>query len=166
MNDPFNLNRFVTAQLEVYDQALREISDGDKRSHWMGFIFPHLPLPNMSDVSRYYAISGIEEAKAYLRHGVLGPRLIECTSLVNHHPGRCISRIFHTADSLRFHASMTLFARAAYRDSEFSLALDRYFDGQREGSSHEILRSQIKQAEHQMQNRLSPAAQRLAATHL
>jgi uncharacterized protein (DUF1810 family) len=130
MDDPHNLRRFVDAQAPVIEQALRELRDGRKGSHWMWFIFPQLRGLGRSPVAVKYAIASREEAEAYLRHEVLGPRLRECTRLVNLVEGRSISDIFGYPDDLKFHSSMTLFASVASDKKVFSDALGKYFAGQ------------------------------------
>lgn len=127
--DPFNLQRFVEAQAPVYEQVRAEMRDGRKRTHWMWFIFPQIQGLGRSGISRHYAISSREEAAAYLRHPVLGPRLMECTRLVNALQGRTAHEIFGSPDDMKFHSCMTLFAAVAGADSVFQQGLDRYFGG-------------------------------------
>ena len=127
-NDPFNLQRFVDAQSPIFDQVCSELRDGEKRSHWMWFIFPQIKGLGNSELARKFAISSREEAKAYLDHPILGPRLIECTGLVNVVEGRTIEQIFGYPDDLKFRSCMTLFANAA-SNPVFSEALRKYFKG-------------------------------------
>ena len=108
-----DLNRFLTAQAPVYDQVVRELSAGTKRSHWMWFIFPQIAGLGLSATSRHFAIASLDEARAYLRHPILGPRLLECTDLVNRIEDRSAHQIFGTPDDTKFRSCMTLFARAA-----------------------------------------------------
>ena len=129
MSDPHDLERFVTAQEPVYERVLAELRAGEKRSHWMWFVFPQVAGLGHSDMAKRYALSSLAEAKAYLAHPVLGPRLRECTALVNGVDGRSINDIFGYPDDLKFHSSMTLFARAAGDDHVFADALEKYFDG-------------------------------------
>jgi len=130
----YDLQRFLDAQASVYEQALAELETGRKRTHWMWFIFPQIHGLGSSTTARLYAISGIDEAIAYLGHPVLGPRLRECTSLVNAVEGRSIGEIFGYPDDLKFHSSMTLFAEAAAKsvlaDGIFRKALALYFGGE------------------------------------
>jgi uncharacterized protein (DUF1810 family) len=127
MDDPYNLNRFVEAQNRVYHQVISELRQGSKRSHWMWFVFPQIKGLGQSPVSRTFAISSLEEAKAYLRHPILGPRLIECTTLVNATSGLTIHDIFGDPDDLKFHSSMTLFAHATPQNQVFVEALRKFF---------------------------------------
>lgn len=127
--DPHDLARFVEAQARVYDTVRSELRAGCKQSHWMWFVFPQLSGLGSSATARRFAIGSIEEAQAYLAHPVLGPRLRECTALVNAIEGRHIGAIFGYPDDRKFHSSMTLFARAAPGSTEFRAALARFFDG-------------------------------------
>jgi uncharacterized protein (DUF1810 family) len=129
MADPFNLDRFVKAQDPVLAQVRSELRAGHKRTHWMWFVFPQLAGLGRSDTARYYALASLDEARAYLAHPLLGPRLIECTNLVNAVEGRSANRIFGSPDDLKFHSSMTLFARAQPDGQPFSHTLGKYFDG-------------------------------------
>ena len=130
MDDTFDLDRFVEAQQGMYEQARAELAAGEKRSHWMWFIFPQIAGLGLSDMAKFYAIHSLDEAKAYLEHPVLGPRLRECTGLVNAVKGKTLRAIFGTPDDLKFHSSVTLFAQAeSDQESAFAKALQRYFDG-------------------------------------
>jgi len=132
--DPFNLERFLTAQTPILDQVTRELAAGAKRTHWMWFIFPQVAGLGLSATSRHFAIASLDEARAYLRHPILGPRLIACTELVNRTQGRSPLQIFGSPDDMKFHSCMTLFARAAGADgapdSVFDAALRQYFAGE------------------------------------
>jgi len=130
MSDPFDLQRFVAAQASVYSQVLRELSDGRKRSHWMWFIFPQLRGLGHSRMAELYAISSRNEAAAYLKHPILGPRLRECTRLVNAVEGRSIQQILGHPDDLKFRSSMTLFASATNENEEFAAGIQKYFSGE------------------------------------
>ena len=127
--DPFDLTRFVDAQAPVYRDVVAELRDGRKRSHWMWFIFPQLRGLGGSLTAVHYGIPSIDEARAYLRHELLGPRLRECTRLVNAVQGRSVSEIFGSPDDLKLRSSMTLFAVAADDNREFLALLDKYYDG-------------------------------------
>lgn len=130
MNDPFNLERFVEAQNEVIEEVFAELREGHKRTHWMWFVFPQISGLGHSPMAERFAISGLPEAVAYLEHPILGQRLRECTNLVNAIQGRTISKIFGYPDDLKFHSCMTLFARAAPDNREFTEALHKYFGGE------------------------------------
>ena len=129
MPDPFDLSRFVTAQDPVMAQVRDELRKGEKRSHWMWFVFPQIAGLGHSAMARHYAISSLAEAQAYLDHPVLGPRLIELTELVNRVSGRSIHQIFGSPDDIKFHSSMTLFANAKPDAPAFNEALRKYFAG-------------------------------------
>jgi len=134
---PFNLRRFLDAQANAYEQARSELAAGKKQSHWMWFIFPQIHGLGSSPMAQHFAISGLDEAVAYLNHDLLGARLRECTRLVNAVEGRSVSEIFGYPDDLKFHSSVTLFAEAGTRgnpahggdDQVFQDALAKYFVG-------------------------------------
>lgn len=128
-SDPYNLQRFVQAQNSVFDQVLRELRSGVKTGHWMWFIFPQIKGLGHSPVSMEFAISSRDEARAYLQHPVLGPRLKECTRLVLVVEGRAVDDIFGSSDDLKFRSSMTLFAQVSPEDDIFVRALEKYFAG-------------------------------------
>ena len=125
--DPFDLQRFITAQGPVYTRVCAELEAGRKASHWMWFIFPQIAGLGRSATAERYAISGLAEAKAYLAHPVLGPRLAECTRLVLGIEGRTADTIFGYPDTLKFHSSMTLFSAASEGADLFDTALKNYF---------------------------------------
>jgi uncharacterized protein (DUF1810 family) len=132
IDDRFDLERFVEAQStgETYALVLEELRRGRKTSHWMWFVFPQIAGLGHSAMSRTFAISSLEEAKAYLHHGVLGPRLIECAGIIaGATEDRTAEQIFGSVDALKLHSSMTLFMRAAPDEAVFGRVLDRYFDG-------------------------------------
>ena len=139
MNDPFNLRRFVEAQDPVYDRVRTELTAGEKRSHWMWFIFPQIAGLGYSSMAARYAITSLKEAEAYLQHAVLGPRLIECTELVNRISGRSVHDIFGFPDDLKFGSSMTLFAKAAPGNQTFKLAIQKYFNGEYDHRTEELV---------------------------
>ena len=128
MSDPFELQRFVDAQAPVYQRVLAELRQGQKQSHWMWFIFPQLAGLGHSPMARRFALASSKEAAAYLDHGVLGPRLRECTALVNAVGGKTIREILGSPDDLKFCSSMTLFA-AVSPDPEFATAIAKFCDG-------------------------------------
>jgi uncharacterized protein (DUF1810 family) len=127
--DPFHLQRFVDAQHPIYGQVRDELAAGQKESHWMWFIFPQLKGLGSSPTAQKYAITGVEEAKAYLDHPLLGFRLRECTQLVIAVKHRSVEDIFGYPDNLKFHSSMTLFAHVHPSDKLFAAALTKYFNG-------------------------------------
>jgi uncharacterized protein (DUF1810 family) len=131
MDAPYDLQRFVAAQDagRSYDQATAELRRGRKTSHWMWFVFPQITGLGQSPVSRMYAISGLAEAKAYLAHPVLGPRLVECAAILGGLSGRTAEQIFGGIDALKLRSSMTLFLRAAPDEPVFRQVLDQYFGG-------------------------------------
>jgi uncharacterized protein (DUF1810 family) len=139
MEDPFDLDRFVNAQAAMYPQVLAELQAGEKRSHWIWFIFPQIKSLGHSSTSEFYGIGSLEEARAYLRHPVLGPRLQECTRLVLDVEKRPIEQILGFPDDLKFRSSMTLFARAAGENDLFSDALKKYFNGEPDPRTLELL---------------------------
>lgn len=131
--DPFHLDRFVEAQAPVFERVRGELAAGQKRTHWMWFVFPQVRGLGSSFMAQRFAISNIDEAGAYLRHALLGPRLRECTRLVNEQQGRTLGDILGSPDDLKFRSSMTLFAEAANRHGvsgeAFTEALAHYFEG-------------------------------------
>lgn len=129
MSDVHDLDRFVRAQEPVLSQVLAELGAGAKRSHWMWFVFPQIAGLGYSAMAQLYAIASLDEARAYLAHPLLGPRLLHCTRLVNAVRDRTINRILGSPDDMKFHSSMTLFARADPEAAEFLSALDRWFGG-------------------------------------
>ena len=138
-DDPYNLRRFVDAQRDIYEQARSELQYGEKRSHWMWFIFPQIAGLGSSGMAQRYAISSLDEAKAYLQHPVLGPRLIECTELAIRASGRSVHDIFGYPDDLKFCSSMTLFAKADPSHSSFRQALEKYFEGRYDNRTLQLL---------------------------
>ncbi|MGO9418932.1 DUF1810 domain-containing protein [Roseiarcus sp.] len=139
MTDPFNLQRFVDAQAPVYDTVVRELMSGEKRSHWIWFVFPQIAGLGASPTSVFYAISSLDEAKAYLAHPILGPRLVDCSRLVLAAEGRTARQIFGAIDEAKFRSSMTLFSRAAPGEAVFTQCLDKYFGGGPDSSTLERL---------------------------
>jgi uncharacterized protein (DUF1810 family) len=125
----FDLERFVSAQTPMIEQALAELRQGRKRSHWMWFIFPQIAGLGRSATAQYYAIASLDEARAFLDHPVLGSRLKQCTLAVLNVKNRGAHDIFSSPDDLKFHSSMTLFAEAAPHEPLFRAALDKYFGG-------------------------------------
>lgn len=137
--DPFNLARFLTAQEHTYEPALAELKRGEKESHWMWFIFPQIDGPGHSDMAIRYAIKSWQEAAAYLQHPILGPRLIECSSALLQIRGKIASDIMGYPDDLKLHSSMTLFASVSKEGSIFRQVIDKYFQGQPDKKTIDIL---------------------------
>ncbi len=128
-DDPFDLARFVEAQDEDYARAIAEIRNGRKWSHWMWYIFPQYAGLGMSSTSRLYAIKSIGEAEAYLRHPVLGPRLMECAEAAIAVEGRTALEIFGSPDDMKLRSCATLFASISSPGSVFHRLLEKYFEG-------------------------------------
>ncbi|HUA43480.1 MAG TPA: DUF1810 domain-containing protein [Streptosporangiaceae bacterium] len=130
-SDPYDLQRFVAAQDEggTYDRAAAELRQGRKTSHWMWFVFPQVAGLGHSPASRLYAISSLAEARAYLAHPVLGPRLAECAELVCSTTSRSAEQIFGGIDTVKLRSSMTLFLHADPGAQVFRQVLDQYFGG-------------------------------------
>jgi uncharacterized protein (DUF1810 family) len=139
--DPHNLSRFVQAQAGVYDRALAEVRSGKKRSHWMWFIFPQLDrLPrNPTFNYKLYAIKSIAEAKSYLSHPVLGPRLMECAEAALSVQGRTAHEIFGSPDDNKLRSCATLFASVSQQGSVFDQLLDKYYRGERDSKTLRLL---------------------------
>lgn len=142
--DPFDLNRFLTAQKPVYAQALAEIKRGEKRSHWMWFIFPQIDGLGFSATSKHYAIKSREEAQAYLNHPVLGARLRECAEAAEAVTGRTAPQIFGSPDDMKLKSSATLFAAVSESGSVFERLLTKYFQGERDSKTLALLRNSGK----------------------
>ena len=141
MDDPYGLQRFVAAQDEAgtYDGALQELRAGRKRRHWMWFVFPQIAGLGQSSTSRRYAISSLDEARAYIEHPVLGPRLQECARALAERTGSSARDIFGGIDSIKLRSSMTLFHRADPDNPLFSEVLDRYFGGEPDAATDRLL---------------------------
>ncbi|AFC54040.1 hypothetical protein MPRI_43920 [Mycobacterium paraintracellulare] len=129
----------MDAQEPVYGDVLDELRAGRKRSHWMWFVFPQLRGLGGSPTALHYGISSLDEARAYLRHELLGPRLRECARLVTAVQGRSIGQIFGSPDDLKLCSSMTLFAHATEDDEDFVAVLDKYYDGRQDALTCERL---------------------------
>ncbi len=139
--DPFDLERFLVAQDEddTFARVLDELGWGRKASHWMWFVFPQIAGLGRSETSRRFAISSLAEATAFLRHPVLGPRLVECVDLVASSAAGSAEQIFGAIDAMKLHSSMTLFMRAAPNDFRFRRVLDRYFGGFTDRTTDDLL---------------------------
>jgi uncharacterized protein (DUF1810 family) len=141
-NDPFDLTRFTKAQERVYASVLAELRSGWKRTHWMWFIFPQIDGLGHSSTAKFYAIKNIEEARQYLKHPVLGARLVECSEAVLAVEGRSVAAIFGYPDDMKLKSSMTLFASVAGDPhSVFNSVLDKYFQGERDSRTLQLLGS-------------------------
>ena len=128
-DDPYNLHRFVHAQAANYAHALTEMKNGKKRTHWMWYIFPQLDGLAFSPTAKRYSIKSVEEARAYLEHPILGPRLLNCAEAVVAVDGRSATEIFGSPDDMKFRSCMTLFSRADGGDGIFQEALNKFFSG-------------------------------------
>jgi uncharacterized protein (DUF1810 family) len=128
--DPFDLGRFVQAQDRVYDAVLDELRSGRKRTHWMWFVFPQIRGLGSSPTAVRFAIASLDEARAYLAHELLGPRLRECTRLVATIDGRTAEEIFGWPDDMKLRSSMTLFAHAADDNGDFMAVLEKFYGGE------------------------------------
>lgn len=140
--DPFRLQRFVEAQEPVIDQVLSELRRGKKTGHWMWFVFPQLAGLGSSPMAARFAIGSLAEARAFLRHPLLGERLQACSSMVAAITHRPIEAIFGYPDNLKFHSSMTLFSRAGPECPIFQTCLRRYFDGALDVQTMRLLAAQ------------------------
>ncbi len=140
-DDEYGLARFVDAQDNgaTYQHAVEELRRGQKTSHWIWFIFPQIAGLGRSPTSRHYAISSLEEARKYLGHPVLGPRLLECSAIVSSTQHRTALQIFGAIDAQKLRSSMTLFMRAAPEQVVFQQVLDRYFEGRPDAATDELI---------------------------
>lgn len=137
--DPYDLNRFVQAQERDYARALAEIKNGRKRSHWIWYIFPQIAGLGFSSTSKFYSIKSLEEAKAYLAHPVLGPRLIECAEAAVGIANRSANEVFGSPDDMKVRSCATLFALVSPPESVFERLLTRYYRGERDARTLQIL---------------------------
>jgi uncharacterized protein (DUF1810 family) len=137
--DPFDLQRFLDAQRDVYERALAELRAGRKRTHWMWFVFPQMEGLGVSETSRYYGIGSREEAAAYLEHPVLGPRLVQCAEALLALEGKSASQVFGYPDDLKLRSCLTLFADVGGAHSVFLFVLEKYYGGQRDSRTLELL---------------------------
>ena len=140
MSDAFRLERFVAAQAGAYNDALAELRAGHKHSHWMWFVFPQAEGLGHSSTARFYAIVSLDEARAYLDHPVLGPRLLAATEAATMAPAPSLNALFGSPDDMKFISSMTLFAMAADDPSPFQAALDRWNRGGRDERTLQLMR--------------------------
>ena len=138
-DDSFALSRFISAQERVYDRVLTELRSSQKRSHWMWFIFPQIDGLGHSPTTKLYSIKSMEEARQYLNHSILGTRLLECAEAALATEGRSVSEIFGYPDDLKLKSCMTLFAAVADPGSVFDRVLDKYFHGQRDDRTLQLI---------------------------
>ena len=139
VDDPFDLNRFVFAQVDDYDRALAEITAGRKVSHWMWYIFPQFDGLGFSSTARRYAIKSAAEARAYLAHPVLGPRLPACAEAALAVPGKSAHEIFGSPDDMKLKSCATLFAAVSEKGSVFERLLGRFYGGERDDKTLGLL---------------------------
>lgn len=137
--DGYDLERFVEAQKDIYASALAEMKAGRKRTHWIWFIFPQVAGLGRSEYSLYYSIKSAPEARAYLEHPVLGPRLQECAQALLALEGKTALEILGSPDDLKLRSSMTLFAGVSGPGSVFSGVLEKYFDGKPDQKTLDLL---------------------------
>lgn len=139
-NDSYDLKRFVDAQESSYESALEELRRGHKQTHWMWFIFPQLRGLGRSSTAQYYGVSSLNEARAYLNHPILGPRLKEATVTATRAPTSSLNALFGSPDDMKFKSSMTLFERAnGDQDNVFGHALDKWCGGERDTATIQLL---------------------------
>lgn len=141
-NDSYNLKRFIQAQEGVYDKVLSELKSGRKTSHWMWYIFPQFKGLGFSATANFYAIKSLQEARCYLRHPVLGKRLLECSEIVLCFKDRSIDDIFGYPDHLKLLSCMTLFSQIADPGSVFAAVIAQCFDGKPDARTLELLRQE------------------------
>ena len=134
-----NLNRFIKAQDESYDEIIRELKNGEKVTHWMWYVFPQIAGLGQSATAKFYAIQDPSEAQAYLDHPILGKRLLECTKIVMSLRGKSANTIFGDIDAMKFRSSMTLFMSVLGSDSVFQEAIEKYFEGEPDPKTLDIL---------------------------
>lgn len=137
--DPYDLKRFLSAQEPIFESVLAELRNGQKRSHWMWFIFPQIEGLGHSPTSMYYAIKSLDEAREYLNHPILGSRLAECAEILLGFEGKTAAEIFGFPDDMKLKSSMTLFACTANSGSVFERVLEKYFDGKRDENTLYLL---------------------------
>ena len=145
--DPYELNRFVRAQEGDYDRALAEIASGRKRTHWMWYIFPQLAGLASSPTSQRFAIRSVEEARAYLEHPILGPRLRQCAEAVVALEGRTAAEIFGFPDDLKLRSSATLFAAILPPGSVFDRLIEKYYEGAGDGRTLKLMERGVRSEE-------------------
>jgi uncharacterized protein (DUF1810 family) len=143
MNEEINLSRFIDAQNKDYSIAVEEIKQGRKRSHWIWYIFPQIQGLGFSETSKYYAIRNMQEANEYLKHPVLGNRLINICHALLDQAGNDANKIFGSPDDLKLKSSMTLFASLKETNPVFQMVLDKFFNGKPDAKTLEIIRGKL-----------------------
>lgn len=138
-HDPFNLQRFVDAQEDSYDSALGELREGRKTSHWIWYVFPQMKGLGFSQASQFYGLSGLDEARYYLAHPILGPRLRECVEAMLATGDKNAEDALGFTDAMKFRSSMTLFAQAAPQEALFAQALARFFAAEPDRKTLDLL---------------------------
>lgn len=138
-NNPYDLSRFLRAQETIYESVLAELGNGRKQSHWMWFIFPQIEGLGYSSTSKYYSIKSMEEAREYLKHPLLGSRLLKCAETVLAIKGKTALEIFGSPDDIKLRSSMTLFACATESETVFVRVLEKYFDGKPDKRTQTLL---------------------------
>ncbi len=138
-DDPFDLQRFLDAQAGSYERALAELRAGRKTSHWIWYVFPQLKGLGFSEASRFYGLSGLHEARAYLAHPILGPRLRECVEAMLVTGDNSAKDVLGLTDAMKFRSSMTLFTEAAPQEALFAQALTRFFKGEADQKTLDLL---------------------------
>jgi uncharacterized protein (DUF1810 family) len=138
-DDPYHLNRFLLAQEGDYEQALAEIRSGQKRTHWMWYVFPQIDGLAFSSTSKHFSIKSVDEARAYLDHPILGPRLLECAEAVLRVEGRSATEIFGSPDDLKLRSCATLFACVLPPGSVFDRLLGKYYQSERDDKTLQLL---------------------------
>jgi len=139
IDDQYNLRRFLEAQEDDYERALAKISNGQKRTHWIWYIFPQLDGLGYSSTAKHYAIKNIDEAAAYLAHPILRPRLLECAEAVVNLEGRSAREIFGSPDDLKLKSCATLFEIVSPPGSVFARLIEKYYHGERDDKTLELL---------------------------
>jgi uncharacterized protein (DUF1810 family) len=134
-----NLERFITAQKAVFQTAIAELQNGRKESHWMWYIFPQIQGLGFTETSKFYAIKNLQEAKEFLNHRLLGPRLILISSVLLDSPLKDAHKIFGSPDDLKLHSSMTLFSEVPDADPVFKKVLDKFFESRKDNKTLKML---------------------------
>ncbi|SEQ89489.1 Uncharacterized protein, DUF1810 family [Pseudomonas sp. NFACC02] len=140
MNDPFNLSRFVDAQRPVFSRVMDELREGRKTSHWMWFVFPQLKGLGTSETAMRFGIADMREARAYLEHPLLGPRLVECVEALLKHGDSSALQIFGSPDDLKLRSCLTLFNEAQPEAALYQRALDQFYGGKPDDRTIQLLR--------------------------
>ena len=141
MTDPYDLNRFIEAQEAVYERALSELQNGRKKTHWMWFIFPQIAGLGSSAMSHRYSIRSVDEARAYMDHPLLGARLRECGNAILQVEDRSATEILGSPDDMKLKSCATLFEAVSPRESVFAQILDKYYQGERDSRTLDLIKS-------------------------